>query len=133
MLDFSDEIYSWFTYSLREKFPKIYTTQEETLAPSVIPAVSIVQKRNVTYQRTRDACLENHVSVMFQMDIYTNDKDNKKRQAEEIRDTVSDLMQSIGFNRTMCEPTPNLADMSIYRITMRFTGIIGKDRVVYAG
>lgn len=133
MLDFSDEIYSWLTYSLREKFTKIYTTQEETPAPPVIPAVSIVQKRNVTYQRTRDACLENHVSVMFQMDIYTNDKDNKKRQAEEIRDTVSDLMQSIGFNRTMCEPTPNLADMSIYRITMRFTGIIGKDRVVYAG
>lgn len=132
MLDFSDEIYSWLTYSLREKFPKIYTTQEETAAPPVIPAVSIVQKRNVTYQRTRDACLENHVSVMFQMDIYTNDKDNKKRQAEEIRDTVSDLMQSIGFNRTMCEPTPNLADMSIYRITMRFTGIIGKDRIVYA-
>lgn len=133
MLDFSDEIYSWLTYSLREKFPKIYTTKTETAAPPVFPAVSIVQENNVTYQRTRDARLENHVSVMFQMDIYTNDKDNKERQAQEIRDTVSDLMQSIGFNRTMCKPTPNLADMSIYRITMRFTGIIGKDRVVYAG
>lgn len=133
MLDFSDEIYSWLTYSLREKFPKIYTTKSETAAPPVFPAVSIVQKNNVTYQRTRDACLENHVSVMFQMDIYTNDKDNKERQAQEIRNAVSDLMVSKGFNRTMCEPTPNLADMSIYRITMRFTGIIGKDRFVYAG
>lgn len=133
MLDFSDEIYSWLTYSLREKFPKIYTTKSETAAPPVFPAVSIVQKNNVTYQRTRDACLENHVIVMFQMDIYTNDKDNKERQAQEIRNAVSDLMVSKGFNRTMCEPTPNLADMSIYRITMRFTGIIGKDRFVYAG
>ncbi len=133
MLDFFDEIFSWLTYSLRNKFPKIYTAKSETAAPPVFPAVSIVQKRNVTYQRTRDSCLENHVSVMIQMDIYTNDKNNKEQQAQEIRNTVSDLMQSIGFNRTMCEPTPNLADMSIYRITMRFTGIIGKDRIVYAG
>lgn len=132
MIDYSDQIYSWLTYSLREKFPKIYTSKLETAAPPVFPAVSIVQKNNATYRRTRDACLENHVSVMFQIDIYTNGKDNKERQAQDIRNTVSDLMQSIGFNRTVCEPTPNLADMSIYRITMRFTGIIGKDGFVYA-
>ena len=131
MIDYSNQIFSWLTYSLREKFPKIFTTKSETTAPPMFPAVSVVQKNNAVYQRTRDACLENHVSVMFEINIYTNGKDDKEQQAAEIRDMISDLMMSIGFARISCEPTPNLEDMSIYRITMRFTAVIGKDGLVY--
>lgn len=131
MLDFYTEIFSWLTYSLREKFPNIFTTKSDTTAPPKFPAESIVQKNNAVYQRTRDLQMENHINVLLEMNIYTNDVNTKEEQAWEIATVTADLMQSIGFNRTVCEPVPNLVDMSIYRITMRFTGIVGKDRIVY--
>ncbi len=133
MLDFSDVIFSWLSLALREDFPDIYTSDDDIVGiPPVFPAVSIVQKSTVNYQKTRDENMENHVSVMYQIDIYTNGDTTKKEQARCIRDKVSDLMLSKGFNRTMCSPTPNLANMSIYRISMRFEGVISGNGVVYS-
>ena len=70
---------------------------------------------------------------MFQADIYSNEPKEADRieLAENIRNEVSDFMLGLGFVRTMCEPIPNVMDMSIYRISMRFEGIIGKDALVY--
>ena len=86
------------------------------------------------YQKTMDFdCHENHCKVMFQIDIYTNNKNEIDRLelAESIEETVSDFMIGLGFSRTMSKPIPNVSDMSIYRISMRFEGVIGKDALVY--
>lgn len=132
MLDFYDQIYSWLTLSLREQFPDIVTSRTETTALSTFPAVSIAQKNSANYTRTRDADPENHVSVMYEINIYTNGETDKEQTAQKIRNYISDLMLSKGFNRTVCEPIDNISNMSIYRIVMRFTGIIGKDNFVYS-
>ena len=70
---------------------------------------------------------------MFQVDIYSNEPKEADRivLAENIRNEISDFMLDIGFIRTLCEPIPNVMDMSIYRISMRFEGIIGADSLVY--
>lgn len=133
MLDFQRQIFSRLTLYLREKHTKIYTSRNDSAAPPMFPAVTIVQKDNVNYQRTMDACHENHVKVMYQIDIYTNDKKELDRMqlADNISYDISDFMIGLGFNRTLCQPIPNVADMSIYRITMRFEGVIGRDGFVY--
>ncbi|MCM1276059.1 MAG: hypothetical protein NC299_11970 [Lachnospiraceae bacterium] len=135
MLDFSKQVFSRLTLHLRGSFPKIYTSRNENTSPPKFPAATIVQKNNVNYKWSIDSSsLENHVKVMFQIDIYTNDKDELERMelAESIRDETSDFMLGLGFNRTMCEPIPNVQDLSIYRISMRFEGVIGRDAIVYS-
>lgn len=135
MLDYSKQVYSRLTKELRAKHGKnFYTSRIEGTSPPKFPAATIVQKNNVNYQKTIDACHENHVKVMFQIDIYTNNKNelDKLELAESIEETVSDFMIGLGFNRTMSEPIPNVSDMSIYRISMRFEGVIGKDALVYS-
>lgn len=134
MLDFQPQIFSRLSLHLQELYEDIYTSRSETTSPPRFPAVTIVQKDNVNYQRTMDACHENHVKVMYQVDIYTNDQDELDRiqLADSISHDISDFMIGLGFNRTMCQPVPNVANMSIYRISMRFEGVIGKDAIVYS-
>lgn len=134
MLDYQRHIFSRLTLHLRESYENIYTSRIESATPPKFPAVTIVQKDNVNYQRTMDACHENHVKVMYQIDIYTNDQKELDRMslADSISHDVSDFMLGLGFMRTLCQPIPNVANMSIYRISMRFEGVIGRDGFVYA-
>lgn len=131
MLDYSNEIFSWLALALKERYPKIKTASIADEQPAKFPAVTIVQMENSVLAKTRDANIENHANVMFQIDIFTNSQTDKQQQAEDIRNTINDLMQSIGFQRTFCQPVPNLEDRTIYRITMRFSAIVGRDRIVY--
>lgn len=135
MLDFSDQVYSRLTKELRAKHgDNFYTSQMEETSPPKIPAATIVQQDNSAYQKTMDFdCHENHVKVMFQIDIYTNNKNkiDRRKLAESIEETVSDFMIGLGFSRTMSKPIPNVSDMSIYRISMRFEGVIDKNGLVY--
>lgn len=134
MLDYSRQIFSRLTLYLRSKFPGIFTSRNDSAAPPKFPAVTIVQKDNVNYQRTIDCdSHENHVKVMLQIDVYTNDKKESDRMdlAEKISAEISDFMLGLGFNRTLCQPIPNVNDMSIFRVSMRFEGVIGKDTFVY--
>ena len=135
MLDYSKQVYSRLTKELRAKHgEKFYTSRIEGTSPPKFPAVTIVQQDNSVYQQTMDFdCHENHCKVMFQIDIYTNNKNEIDRLelAESIEETVSDFMIGLGFSRTMSKPIPNVSDMSIYRISMRFEGVIGKDALVY--
>ena len=52
-------------------------------------------------------------------------------EQREIAAFVDRKMQELGFIRTFGQPVPNVADMTIYRYTMRFSGIIGRDNIVY--
>ena len=134
MLDYSRQVFSRLTESLRGKFKGICTSQNDSTSPPKFPAVTIVQKSNVNYKRTMDCdSRENHVKVMYQIDVYSNDTDEADRidTAEKIAEAVSDFMLELGFSRTMCEPIPNVNDMSIFRISTRFEGVIGKDALVY--
>lgn len=132
MIDYAGWIYTKLTEKLRESYPKIYTSQDDSTAPPQFPAVTIVQKDNVNYQRTIDCdSKENHVKVMYQIDVYTNGKTDKIQRARAISADISDYLLSLGFNRTMCQPIPNVSDMSIYRISMRFEGVISSNGIVY--
>lgn len=134
MLDYSRQVFSRLTDTLRAKFKGIYASRNDSVSPPKFPAVTIVQKSNANYKKTMDCdCRENHVKVMFQIDIYSNAPEEADRidTAEKIACEVSDFMIGLGFSRTLCEPIPNVSDMSIYRISMRFEGVIGKDALVY--
>lgn len=132
MLDYAGWIFTDVTLFLREKYPKIFTAQDDSTAPPKFPAVTIVQKDTVNYQRTIDSDgKENHVKVMYQIDVYTNGKTDKIQKARDIAADISDHLLGLGFNRTMCQPIPNVSDMSVYRISMRFEGVIAANGIVY--
>lgn len=106
----------------------IVVMSEETKTPSSFPAVMILEKSNSSNLASRDReSKENHANVMYQVDVYDNDVNNKKSRCKAISSKIDEEMQKMGFTRTFSEPITNIEDATIYRITMRYNATISKN------
>lgn len=65
---------------------------------------------------------ENHARVQYQADVYCIGE-TKKTDAKAIAAAVDEKMLSLGFVREFMGNTPNMDD-SIYRVTLRYSGIV---------
>ena len=121
MIDIENELYNTLATELRSKYSPIFISGDDTLSPSSFPCVYIVQRDNPVVMENADSgSIERIVAPMFEVNVYSNLKTNRKQQAKEIMATVCDKMAELDIERTYCQPTPN-ADASIYRIVGRFS------------
>lgn len=109
-----------------EELKSTSVISDETRTPASFPAVIITCNGNSVYLDSRDEYKENHANILFQADIYDNDVNAKKENCKTISKQLDEIMQSLGFTRTLCEPITNIEDATIYRITMRFTAVVSK-------
>jgi hypothetical protein len=135
MIDFENQVIDMVAKPLYEKYGEdgIFVTGEPvSTVQTLFPAVSVIQSDNAVLTRTRAMYgIENHVTVLYEVDVYSNLTSGKKRQAKEIAAVISDVLTEHNFTRTMCQPLDNLADLKIYRIKMRFKAVIGSDGWIY--
>ena len=132
MIDFENDIFNAVATVVREKYPDIYMVGEYVKTPPRFPCVSLVEMDNQSYQRTEDSgSSENHVSVMYEVNIYSNKTIGKKSECKEIAALIDEQMLALGFARTMLQPIPNLDDATIYRMVGRYSAIISKNKVIY--
>ena len=108
-----------------------YVTGEFVETPAKFPAVTLVEADNRVLERMRTNKIENAVSVMWEMNIYSNKVSGRKSEAKAIANTADDAFAEIGFTRTFREQIPNLRDATIYRIVCRYEAVIDKDFVIY--
>ena len=132
MIDFENDIFNAVATVVRAKYPDIYMVGEYVKIPSMFPCVSLVEMDNQSYQRTEDSgSLENHASVLYEVNIYSNKTVGKKSECKEIAAAIDEQMLALGFARTMLQPIPNLDDATIYRMVGRYSAIISKNKVIY--
>lgn len=105
-------------------YPNLAFYSEYVEVPSEFPCVTLVESDNSSYVRSQDDSLhDNHVSVMYECNVYTSNLNGKKLLAKQIADVVDNAMQNMKFTRTFRYQIPN-QDRSIYRITMRYTAVV---------
>jgi hypothetical protein len=135
MIDFENQVVDMAAKPLYEKYGDngIFVTSEPvSTVQNLFPAVSIIQMDNAVLMRTRSMdSVENHATVMYEVDVYSNLTQGKKRQAKEIAAIISDVFTEHNFTRTFCQPLDNLADSKIYRIKMRFKAVMDKDGWIF--
>jgi hypothetical protein len=132
MIDIENEVFNHVSATLREKYTGIYVVGEYVKTPPKFPCVSLVEMDNQTYQRTEDSgSSENHVSVMYEVNVYSNKTIGKKSECKEIAAIIDEQMLALGFARTMLQPIPNLDDATIYRMVGRYSAIISKDKLLF--
>ena len=132
MIDIENDIFNTVATVVREKYPDIYMVGEYVKTPPRFPCTSLMEMDNQSYQRTEDSgSSENHVSVMYEVNIYSNKAVGKKTECKEIAALIDEQMLALGFARTMLQPIPNLDDATIYRMVGRYSAIISKNRVIY--
>lgn len=132
MIDIENELFTKVATALRAQFSGIFVTGEYVKAPSSFPCVMFVEMDNTPYRRTQtQADMENHATVMYEVNVYSNKTKGKKTECKAIMKVIDDMMLSLGFDRPFLNPIPNLEDATIYRMTARYIAIVSKDKVVY--
>ena len=131
MIDVESIIFSTVASALRAVYDDIFVSGEFVDVPAKFPAVTIVESDNAIVQRMRTTNIENAVTVMYEVNIYTNTVGYKKSEAKDILEVVDDEFSKMGFARVLCNPVANLSDATIYRIVARYQASIDRDLWVY--
>jgi hypothetical protein len=132
MIDCENEIFSKIAESVRTAFPSVFISGEYIKTPPKFPFVSLVEMSNTAYDRTQTSgSLENHASLMYEVNVYSNKTSGKKSECKAIATLIDNELATLGFSRTMLQPIPNMDDATIYRMTGRYTAVISKDKAIY--
>lgn len=132
MIDVENEVFNSVATDVRAAYPGIYMVGEYVKTPPKFPCVSLVEMDNQSYQATEDSgSSENHASVMYEVNIYSNKSVGKKSECKAIAALIDERMLALGFARTMLQPIPNLDDATIYRMVGRYSAVISKNKSVY--
>ena len=133
MIDIESFLFSRIAGVLRASYEGIFVSGEYVDSPAKFPAVTIVESDHSVLQKMRTAApnLENAVSLMYEVNIYTNTEGFKKSEAKDILETVDSEFSKLGFTRTMSNPISNLQDAKIFRIVVRYEGVADKDFRIY--
>ena len=132
MIDIENEVFNTVASVVRAVYPGIYMVGEYVKTPPKFPCVSLVEMDNQSYQATEDSgSSENHASVMYEVNIYSNKSVGKKSECKAIAALIDERMLALGFARTMIQPIPNLDDATIYRMVGRYSAVISKNKSVY--
>lgn len=132
MIDIETEVFNIVAQKVRETYPKIFMTGEYVKSPPSFPCVSLIEVDNQIYRNTRTTdCIENHVQVMYEVNVYSNKASGKKAECKAIVSLVDKSMEALGFTRTLMNPVPNEEDATVYRIVARYRAIVSKNKVIY--
>ena len=132
MINLENEIFNIVSTKVRDTYPDIYISGEYVKSPPSFPAVSLVESDNSVYTRTQTSeSLENHVELLYEVDIYSNKTSGKKSECKAIAALIDNELAALGFSRVMLQPIPNMDDATIYRIKGRYRAVASKDNMIF--
>lgn len=132
MIDLENEIFNTVSEKVRAKYPGLFLTGEYVKSPSSFPCASLVEMDNSTLQESRTTeSNENHASVLYELNVYSNKTKGKKAECKEIIAFIDEILMSMNFTRIMLEPVSNQNDATIYRMLGRYRAVVSKNKTIY--
>lgn len=121
MINNEEEIFNEISKKLREKFNDIFVIGEEISSNQPkMPAVSIIQFDNVVNKRYSTFNKIENVSIStFNINIYSNDSIDKKKECVDISIIIDGIISQHGYVRTFNQPMAN-AENTIARRIMKY-------------
>ena len=132
MIDMETEIFNEVSERVREQYPDIFMTGEYVKTPPSFPCISLVEVDNATFRNSQTSeGQENHVAVMYELNVYSNRTNGKKAECKEIAGFIDNILLGLNFARTMLEPVPDQDNATIYRMLGRYRAVISKEKTIY--
>lgn len=126
MIDVSNVVLRIVKEAVQAQYPECDVLSYNPDSISKFPCVTVVEKNNSTYTRSRDnACIENHAKVEYEIQAYSNNTAGKQEEAKSLLALADDAMIGIKFERTMKTPLPN-KDRSVYRLYASYQAVVAK-------
>ena len=131
MIDIENTVFNTVATRVREVFPDIFIAGEYVKSPPSFPAVSLVEMDNSTRIDTVDSgSNENHVNVMYEVNVYSNKTVGKKTECKEILALIDEEMLALGFARNTLTPVPHMNDSTIYRMVGRYRATVSSNHEI---
>lgn len=129
MIDIENMLFT----KMKNDLPKtVKTGTTYTTSQSEFPYVTLIVMDNSINERYIDSSgIENAVSIMVEVNVYSNKSSGKKEECKKLIKTIDDTLSGLNLVRTFCQPTPNLEDATIYRMTARYRATVDKDLIIY--
>lgn len=132
MIDIENQVFDRVAKRVREQFPNIFMTGEYVNSPASFPAASVVEMDNSIRETTIDSgSNENHVNVMYEVNVYSNKTTGKKSECKAIIALIDNEMTAMGFERITLTPVPNEYDSTIYRMVARYRAAVSSNHTIY--
>lgn len=123
MIDIENKLIDAVYRAVTAAYRKATVVSVPVAAPSAFPHITIWEESNTSPSQYQEVPkVQRYSTVEYLVNIYANDA-VKKKTAKEISEIVDSTLSGLGLLRTFCSPIPN-EDRTIYRITMRFRGVI---------
>lgn len=132
MINIENELFSTVATAVREVYSDIYMSGEYVKVPPSFPCATLIEMDNSAYENTQTSdSVENHASLMYEVNVYSNKIKGKKTECKEIITLIDNEMAALGFIRIMLNPIPNMDDATIYRMTARYRAVVSQDNIIY--
>ena len=131
MIDIGNELYTFVRNRVKALYPAV-TFADEYQGQQTFPICTFhVADNSINTYRIDSGNLENAANLMVEVNVYSNKVSGRKTEANQIMNAVDDSMKIKGFTRTMCNPIPNLADATIYRVIARYVATVDAKNLIY--
>lgn len=131
MVDVESRVFTACSDAFKAGYPQGSIDGKHEAKPASFPAVEVIEISNVEASDLHDSSgRENGSLVTYEVNCYSNNRENGKAQVKDIAGLMDATMRSMGFERTFGQFLYNAADSAVHRYTMRYTGTVrqnGKD------
>lgn len=127
IVDITNEIIT----KLKLELPTVKVLASYPITVPTFPCAIVEEQSNIVYDATIDSSGQQHSDVTLEINIFSNAK-NKTTEVKEIRNNIDVIMTEVyGMYRGFASPTPNYLDENVYRYTLRYNGIVDKNKTIF--
>jgi methyltransferase-like protein len=133
MIDIENEVIDTVMKAVQTAHTTVKVYSENPERTNTLPCVTIEQVDNSVYPDTMTSGnVENHAMISFDINIYTSSATGKKQEAKSIAKTIDTSMAGLGLVRTFSGVLPNIVDLNVYRLNMKYSAVVSQDKHTFA-
>lgn len=124
MISLENQVIDAIDKALATAYPSAVVTAGYVRSSSQFPCVQVVEIDTRVLERASTlSTIEVMATVVIEINFFSNKTSSKKEECKELAAITDDVMENLGFMRTMLSQTPNYEDSTIFRMTGRWQKI----------
>lgn len=132
MIDVSNEIFNAVATDLRSAYEGIKVVGEYVSSPTHFPTVTIDEIGNVP-AHLDSASSNKYARVTYRVQVFSNLKSGKRRQAREIYAHLDGALQGLGLFAATYTTTPAIYNSEVYCITATYEAVVDRNGAIFRG
>jgi hypothetical protein len=132
MIDVSNEIFNAVATDLRSAYEGIKVVGEYVSSPTHFPTVTIDEIGNVP-THLDSASSNKYARVTYRVQVFSNLKSGKRRQAREIYARLDGVLQGLGLFAVTYTTTPAIYNSEVYCITATYEAVVDRNGAIFRG